>query len=528
MRINLVTEFDYVNQVISTTGFDIFAEDTIEDAFARAQQTVEGFSLTFEAFVEQYGHLFTKVTEQTSSFYSETLPEVSAAMEKITSPTGMDDFATSLAALQDINLDNLTGDELNTLRRTFPNLQTLLDLDVGQDQLERIAAAGGVRFLNMFDSIENAIDNINFTDLEIGDILFSAEEQEQNVVDRLRDLMATPDIAQGVSAAMNEIFSGAIGGVEISPEDQLALSNTLIDSLPQLDQDTLNNTIFGTVEDIGKIGDISGKSLTELTAKDLELLQKYPGVLGQIRNGTFDIGEFRKQQTASLLEQIQEEIRLAGVRLEQQELETRNILASSEYTEEEKQKAVEALALAKETYNTEVDYLYTLEAVAAKQEEITDSIKEQYKVQLDLLKGRKDSIAQAKQLAALQKESAEIARKSLESTRIGAVGSLEAQFNSQQLNEEIARMNKELQDRIMLAQIEAQQKILEDSQQKAIEQATRENTEAIRENTAATVGNTEATKARPALALDFGATSSIGRTFDSAADQGNALVQMQD
>lgn len=129
----------------------------------------------------------------------------------------------------------------------------------------------------------------------------------------------------------------------------------------------------------------------------------------------------------------------------------------------------------------------------------------------------------------MQQKSAEIARKSLEATRIGAVGSLEAQFNRQQINEEIAMMNKELQDRIMLAQIEAQQKILEDSQQKAIEAATKENTAALDRNTAALVETKDAIIEIPAgLAIDFGASSSVTGTPNMARDQQNALVAQQE
>jgi hypothetical protein len=127
--------------------------------------------------------------------------------------------------------------------------------------------------------------------------------------------------------------------------------------------------------------------------------------------------------------------------------------------------------------------LEILEEISSREADMTEQLKARYKVQLDLLKAQQEAIKDARAIRDLQEQSNDLAVKSLQATRIGATGSLEARFNQQQLNQEIATMNRTLQDQMMTAQLEAQQKILEDSQQKAIEAATVDNTVATRENT---------------------------------------------
>jgi hypothetical protein len=116
--------------------------------------------------------------------------------------------------------------------------------------------------------------------------------------------------------------------------------------------------------------------------------------------------------------------------------------------------------------------LESVAAVAMAERDITEQIRKRYKAQLDLITAQKDAIKDAQKMKELQDQSAEVARRSMQATRIGAVGSVEARFNQQQLNREIEQMNRSLQDQLQTAQLEAQQKILEDSQQKALQSAT--------------------------------------------------------
>jgi hypothetical protein len=116
--------------------------------------------------------------------------------------------------------------------------------------------------------------------------------------------------------------------------------------------------------------------------------------------------------------------------------------------------------------------LATLEQMLLMEKGITDQIKARYKAQIDLLSAQMQAIKDAKTMRDLQKEASDIAARSITATRVGAVGTLEAQFNQRSLNAEIENMNRTLQDRLMTAQLEAQQKILEDTQQQALITAT--------------------------------------------------------
>lgn len=116
--------------------------------------------------------------------------------------------------------------------------------------------------------------------------------------------------------------------------------------------------------------------------------------------------------------------------------------------------------------------LVTLEDQLLLEKANTDQVKARYKAQIDLLSAQMKAIKDAKTMRDLQKEAADIAARSITATRVGAVGTLEAQFNQRSLNTEIENMNRTLQDRLMTAQLEAQQKILEDTQQQALISAT--------------------------------------------------------
>jgi len=100
----------------------------------------------------------------------------------------------------------------------------------------------------------------------------------------------------------------------------------------------------------------------------------------------------------------------------------------------------------------------------------------------------KSAFAEAKKIRDLQKEVADITQKSINAIRTGATGTIEAEFNRTKLNQEIAAANRQLEESMIVAQLEAQQKVLEDAQQRQIQQATEQNTDATVKNTNATQG----------------------------------------
>jgi hypothetical protein len=346
--------------------------------------------------------------------------------------------------------------------------------------LASIAEAGGTAYIKAFQDISEDIKELGLEDifdLETEALQASAEQQANTLTDYLFDQLAVSaaEKAETTTRLLEEIFSGVVAGVYLTDEQQASLANTLINALGSVDLPGIERRVLSFREDLDQIEQILTKPLDKLTDKDLQLLQRYPEVFDQILDGTFDINEFRQEGIALLEEEIDlaEELILIAMRNQQTLLE-RGLIDEDQFEA--------SMGILQTNLN-----LLDLKRQILRTERVNvDAIKERYKMELDLLNAQKQAIQDARSMRDLQKESADIARKSIEATRVGALTTIEAQFNRQQLNAEIAEANRTLQDNIMLAQLEAQQKILEDSQQKAIEAATRENTIAQRESTAAT------------------------------------------
>jgi hypothetical protein len=74
--------------------------------------------------------------------------------------------------LQNIDLSNLSENQLDTLFSSFPNLESLLNLPAARKSLDeyseeilRLQERGGVAFLQQFDAIRSAIDDLIETEV---------------------------------------------------------------------------------------------------------------------------------------------------------------------------------------------------------------------------------------------------------------------------------------------------------------------------------------------------------------------------
>jgi hypothetical protein len=301
----------------------------------------------------------------------------------------------------------------------------------------------------------------------------TADQLNQYVLDTFAN---SDDIYAAAEQLGSEIARGTLDGIEIDPESREALMSSIFNFLDQEALDAIAESTFGRLDDMERITDISQKN-GQYTKEDLDFLRQYPGVLTDIANGEFDINEFKKQQTEEALQQLKLErarfLQLNGTRIRLLE----NRLATEELDERQIQSIENQIAGYKELAEDTMSY-YDLMEDAVNSSGTNDFLDAQKQI-LDL---QKTSIERARALRDLQKEAAEVVSKSIQATRIGAVGSIEAQFNQSQLNQEIAAANRRLEEEIMMAQIEAQQKILEDAQQKQILEATADNTDATNTN----------------------------------------------
>jgi hypothetical protein len=111
--------------------------------------------------------------------------------------------------------------------------------------------------------------------------------------------------------------------------------------------------------------------------------------------------------------------------------------------------------------------------------ETTDDIKARFEAQRDVLKSQKQAIDDAKKLRDLQNMATKASELSTQATRAGALGTIEARFSQDQLNQQVEQMNRDLEERIQIAKIEAQDRILEETQRKQLIDAQDKNTIAL-------------------------------------------------
>lgn len=501
-------------------AFEVRGGESLEEAFARAGEQYTNFNMTFEEFAARVEDGFELVATEVPNLYAQIAPKVATALDDVLSATNAVEFADALRDLQgDIDLSDFSNEQRSLLFRTFPNLETLLDLPNAAGQFESLFERGGVSFIRNFNPVREEVMSLA-DDLQkayaspytrAGDGALLAGR----ISDELFEILNSGDLLTSATQAINAVFRGAVGGVVIPEEERVRVANSILSMIPSIDTDVLRTSVFGFADDFASISELAGKSITEFTQKDLELLAKYPGVLQDIQSGQFDINAFKEKENEIILQNIEDQKEAAIVN---DNAAMRAIQLQYDLGQLTREQRDAAMADQEDLFRAQMTELGVLEEILSTQSDITEESKDRYKAQLDALNAQKESINKAKEMRELQQQSADIARKSLEATRIGATGTIEAQFNQQQLNQEIAAMNRQLQDQMMLAQIEAQQKILEDSQQKAIQEATQANTSATVDNTEAvnSLAEVMATGIDPTLTANMrsAVTGVIRQPFD--------------
>jgi len=421
--------------------------------------------------------------EATNEFYLKTIPAMERGIQLALSSTG-DDFVNAVRSLQDIDFDSLSDSQKVLISNLLPNFEALRTLTASQ--LTRVGQAGGVAFIRSFQGVADRIGDLELTDVDLSSGgVETAAEQADTLTDFIFNTLAVSaeNKAAATRTLLAEIFSGVVSGVVLTPQQQNALAISVVNALGDVDVDAIGRRVDTFRSDMDKIEEIITKPIDKFTTEDKELLAQYPEIFDQLLQGSLDLNAEREKGVALIEQEIaeaEEQLNIAvDLKIEQFE--------KGLITKEELESSVLLL-------RTNLNRLALDRQMLRTAKINVEAIKEKYKIELDSLTAQKKAMDDAKRMRDLQKESADIARQSIEATRTGALGTIEAQFNRQQLNTQIAEANKVLQDNIMTAQLEAQQKILEDSQQKAIEAATVANTQA-------TVLNTEAQTASAAASI---------------------------
>jgi TP901 family phage tail tape measure protein len=453
----------------------------------------------FEASIRE-NSLFTAAADGTVA----TLVGLQNELRDINTAEGLTDFFTRLNGV----VSTLDPSDIDVFTRSFRELSNLNNLNLSPASISGLMEEGGVTFIRDFaDVVSSGIDTLGFKDVVIGyefietghgmggrleEVIKTAEQQGDEFTNSLMDHIL------GQEGPMSETIANLYkNGFEGFSGEQLR-GMRLEDLLGQNNLESLGLRVNDDVEAIQKLREVASKSIGELSQDEIDFLStKYPEVLQDMQDGSLDLEAVISDIRATRMEDLENEkevadrnfsfqrddmLNLLGLQGEERNLTNEQLLAKAKLALAEGRISQEAFNRLKTSIE---DYDVTVAVIDAQAERLqfeqvlTDQIKARYQAQIDIIKAQKDAIKDAKTIRDLQKETADIAVKSIEATRIGAVGTLEAQFNRQSLNAEISEMNRTLQDRLMTAQLDAQQKIIEESQQQALTAATTRLAQAI-------------------------------------------------
>lgn len=473
--------------------FEVKIGEDPEESFQRAVEEA-GFKGTFEEFLEATAGVFIpqEATIEVSDIYDglfETIPTLMKTLSDIDTPESLIDF---FDRLNNVSLSNIDPEEFANLQKIFPEFFALRDFSNSPEAIMKLFEQGGISALrnasSVFDRIADraksipALQDVWGFSAEDGKVIIKTadEVQQEWRTALLNALYEGDDFTETLSNLIRDGFEGVTG-------DEIRSMRIEEMFLDEFDAGGLQRRIFDAVDDINKIIELAQKDISQLTPADMALLNRFPEALAAMRAGTFDALEFESQAREKISQDIADQAQLIADRYRLERNQIADILGvSRELNDEDLQAAFNQAVLAgtitKEAERRwrfavkqaeeDLGILDTMHDFAMIERGLTEEIRKRYKVQLDLLAAQQNAIKDAEKMRQLQEDSANIARRSIEATRIGAVGSVEARFNQQQINREIEQMNRSLQDRLKTAQLEAQQKILEDSQQKALENVT--------------------------------------------------------
>ena len=410
----------------------------------------------------------------TATRYAEALEQASNIVAMANT-----DFAEAVRMAQEMNLDDLDETTLNSVNLILPQLETLRNFSM--QTAEDIASAGGTAVFNQIQPIVDALSNVDGTIFQDivdtnGDVLRTAEEQQEEFLAKLIALATSPEPIEAFRKAYEEsiilddagkIIGANFQGIEIAGKEAanaflVGFENTITDFNIPADRLQL------LVQDYEKVSEIIKKNPASLTNEDVDILSRYSGLFQDYMNGTLKpTSEYFADITAEILDgvettriQIGEAKRLLGFKL-----------MSGQIDQEAYDQQMEQLEVEEAENNLMAERLNF-------QNEDLDAIKSQ-------IAAYKASFDQAKKIRDLQKEAVALTEKSIQAVRTGATGTIEAEFNRAKLNQEIADANRQLEQNLIMAQLEAQQKVLEDAQQRRILEITDKNTEATAGNTSA-------------------------------------------
>lgn len=372
--------------------------------------------------------------------------EIAAAYASM-GTVGFAEAATNINRLFDTLTQGMDPEEienaLSILSAAVPSIEGFVSLTA--DQIARLDKVGGMAALKDFNIFENLAQTMfkdasgNY-DAAAGDVFLN------DILNRL--LTANPEDRAAIGTQMiDEVMAGL---TNVPPNARARVARAIENAILPDNLEGLIASSFNANTAMERAQGLMGKGISA-TAEDLAFLtERFPKSVGEILNGTADINQLQEEHNASILAQLA---------IEKETLKI--ILAQKVANGEQNQDVLDAMANEILLVELAEDRLKTLR-------ESTDAVKSRFDAERETLKLQRQAIDDAKKLRELQEKGREASALSTQATRIGVVGTLEARFNQDQLQTQIKQMNRDLEERIQIAKIEAQDRILADTQSKQL------------------------------------------------------------
>jgi TP901 family phage tail tape measure protein len=414
--------------------------------------------------------------------------------------------------------DNIAGDVAATDRsfNSLQNADTTAEQTAAIQQLQSLGFSDeSMAYLSTYyDDLEYMMNTeqdvliaaLTSTNEDISSVLKKVSSNlhgNVNLDEVLGDLTASDNYLNNLESTLTKIRDGAYEAIQ--GDDKEGLINSLLGSLDI-------NQLPDITKQLGLIGDELDK-LTEMADKDILslddinwMVENAPELLDDIIDKNLDIADIEEQRKKSILTRVKirlDEIEILNENNRIEAVAARNAsglivqrlqMISLSRPLEENEKAM--LNLAQEQFDTALSILELktdlndaeaagleyvrdnydeLKAEADLRAKILDFSKEEeeritakYDIELAEVALLKEKIAGAKTLRDLQAEALAYTQASFAAGRTGADTSFEAKFKQDEAQTALDEMNKELEDKIITAQLDAQAQVLQDAKDNAL------------------------------------------------------------
>ena len=200
----------------------------------------------------------------------------------------------------DAAVSDFSTDELDIFSKSFQELNNLSEMDLDNTALNNLFDLGGTNAIrNLSELVAGGLDKLDFEDRTIGfiadpfrgdgngpsgfaPIVETAEQQSAAFVNALINSLANN--AQNLPEAISDLFQNGLDGIS---GDQLRAIG-LEDMLLPPDFAGIDARVADDIEKIGKVRELSAKSLADLSADEYQFLaEKVPEVLVAMQEGAF-------------------------------------------------------------------------------------------------------------------------------------------------------------------------------------------------------------------------------------------------